>query len=117
MPSAFVSLVLVVLCAAAYMHFTQPSSPPPPASAQSAEARRVQSIIEKESGGEAVRAPPPSASAKSAEARRVQSIIEKESGGEAVRALFLVSASGEPKKSQHNTLKNRLQIAAKLAFY
>ena len=69
------------------MHFMQPSSPPPPASA------------------------------KSAEARRVQSIIEKESGGEAVRALFLVSASGEPKKSQHNTLKNRLQIAAKLAFY
>ncbi len=39
MPSAFVSLVLVVLCAAAYMHFSQPS---------------VQSIIDRkvsESGG------------------------------------------------------------------
>ncbi len=27
MPSTFVSLVLVVLCAAAYMQFTQPTSP------------------------------------------------------------------------------------------
>ncbi len=46
MPSAFVSLVLVVLCAAAYMHFTQP--------------RSVQSIIDdkvREAGGpQAVRA-------------------------------------------------------------
>ncbi len=68
MPNAFVSLVLVVLCAAAYMHFTQPSSPPPPASARITEARRVQSIID------------------------IKSV------GEEVRTLDLVSASGEPKK-------------------
>ncbi len=46
MPNAFVSLGLVVLCAAAYMLFFQ--------SSLSAEARRVQSIIDqkvKEAGG------------------------------------------------------------------
>jgi hypothetical protein len=72
MPNALVSLVLVVISAAAYRHFEQPPGPsPPPASTLGAEARRVQSIIDEK--------------------------VRNASGTEAVRYLELVSTSGLPK--------------------
>ena len=69
MPNAFVSLVLVVLCAVAYMHFTQPPGTSPPPAQPSPPS--WQSIIDEK--------------------------VRSAGGTEAVRSLDLVSASGEPR--------------------
>jgi hypothetical protein len=93
MASAFKMAVLVVLCAAAYMHFTQPPSPAPPPPTKDPPHNQPQS-------------PPPASKQESppkqtlsAEARRVQSIIDKKvrktGGPEKIRRLELVSASVE----------------------
>ena len=84
MPSTFVSLVLVVLCAA-YMHFSHA-----------------------EDGCHASSGPLTS------ESHRIQSIIDKkvrEAGGlEKVRSLILVSAIVEPGKYQFRTRNQRVLL-------
>ena len=110
MPSSFVSLVLVVLCAAAYMHFTQPPSPAPPLSPPTQEPPHNQP-----------QSPPPASKHESsskqtlsAEARRVQSIIDeqvRETGGsEKIRRLYLVSASVELRNHQFRARRRRVML-------
>ena len=104
MPNAFVSLGLVVLCAAAYMHLFQPTDKPPLPPAPHASAPSPTPPSAQASSPEALTSPHTSTtpqetptSSLSAEARRVQSIIDlkvKEAGGpQYVTKLDLVSAS------------------------
>jgi hypothetical protein len=108
MPSSFVSLVLVVLCAAAYMHFTQPPSPAPPPPTKDPPLNQPQS-------------PPPASKQESlpkqilsAEARRVQSIIDEqvreEGGPEKIRRLGLVSACVELGNHQFRARSQRVLL-------
>ena len=104
MPNAFVSLVLVVLCAAAYMHFFQPTDNLPPATpAPHPSAPSPSPPYAQASKPEALTSPHTSTTPQetptcslSAEARRVQNIIDqkvKEAGGpQYVTKLDLVSA-------------------------
>jgi hypothetical protein len=100
MPNAFVSIVLVKLCAAAYMHFFQPTvftslSPAPQPSAPSPTPPSAHASSPEPPTSTTPQETP--TSSLSAEARRVQSIIDqrvKEAGGpKYVIKLDLVSAS------------------------
>jgi hypothetical protein len=102
MPSAFVSLGLVVLCAAAYMLFALPSSPAPPLSPPTQE--RPPRAQQTQSPPPASKQEPRPKQTLSVEARRVQSIIDEQvrqaGGHEKADILNLVSASIEPGNRQ-----------------